>query len=209
MRRRLPKNTRPPATRQETPWPYVSPGGLLMSHGVALPEITVAIVPLYLNTLYLPHMAHEVFRQFASKAARFVGLSWTFMLAVIIVIAWTVGGLLYGFSDTWLLVMNTVCSVTTFLVVFIIQNTQNRHTREMQLKLDELIKSQRAARNDLLDMEAFTDKELDALQKDFQSLSSEFADRRKAIIAKQLLKDNPKHPLLKRIKDALPTKNTQ
>ena len=66
-------------------------------------------------------MAHEVFRQFASKAARFVGLSWTFMLAVIIVIAWTVGGLLYGFSDTWLLVMNTVCSVTTFLVVFIIQ----------------------------------------------------------------------------------------
>lgn len=154
-------------------------------------------------------MAHEVFRQFASKAARFVGLSWTFMLAVIIVIAWTIGGLLYGFSDTWLLVMNTVCSITTFLVVFIIQNTQNRHTREMQLKLDELIKSQRAARNDLLDMEAFTDKELDALQKDFQNLSSEFADRRKAIIAKQLLKDNPKHPLLERIKDALPTKNTQ
>lgn len=154
-------------------------------------------------------MAHEVFRQFASKAARFVGLSWTFMLAVIVVIAWTAGGLLYGFSDTWLLVMNTVCSVTTFLVVFIIQNTQNRNTREMQLKLDELIKSQRDARNDLLNMEEFTDKELDALQKDFQELSSEFAVRRKEIIAKQLLKDNPKHPLLERIKDALPTKNTQ
>lgn len=130
------------------------------------------------------------------------------MLAVMIVVAWTVGGLLYSFSDTWLLVMNTVCSVTTFLVVFIIQNTQNRHTREMQLKLDELIKSQRDARNDLLNMEQFTDKELDALQKDFQQLSSEFATRRKEIIAKQLLKDNPKHPLLERLKDALPTKNT-
>lgn len=153
-------------------------------------------------------MAHEIFRQFASKAARFVGLSWTFMLAVVIVAAWSVGGLLYGFSDTWLLVMNTVCSVTTFLVVFIIQNTQNRNTREMQLKLDELIKSQRAARNDLLNMEEFTDKELDALQKDFQELSSEFAARRKEIIAKQLLKDAPK-PLIDRIKDALPTKNTR
>lgn len=154
-------------------------------------------------------MSRDIFRQFSSRVARFVGLSWTFVLAVSLVGGWVVGGLLYGFSDTWLLVMNTFCSVTTFLVVFIIQNTQNRHTREMQLKLDELIKSQRAARNDLLGMEEFTDKELDALQKDFQELSREFADRRKEIIAERLLKEKSQ-PFLSRLKESvLPTKNAR
>ncbi len=130
--------------------------------------------------------SHELFRQFAAKISKFVGLSWTFLLALFIVVAWITGGVLSGFTDTWLLLINTLCSITTFLVVFIIQNTQNRNTRVMQLKLDELIKAQRAARNDLLGMEEFTDQELDILQRDFHHLSQEFAERKSDLIQQRI-----------------------
>jgi low affinity Fe/Cu permease len=130
----------------------------------------------------------EVFRKFVAKVSKFVGLSWTFIAALLIVASWIAVGLANGFTDSWLLLMNTVCSVTTFLVVFIVQNAQNRHTRIMQLKLDELIKAQRAARNDLIGMEEFTDQEIDELQRDFQELSKEFFARRHEIIHEHLQK---------------------
>src|SRR5882762_8455095 len=111
---------------------------------------------------------NEVFRNFASRVAKYVGSSWAFILAVLLVAGWLVIGFVgNGFTDSWLLLIDSICTIVIFLVVFLIQNTQNRHIRVMQLKLDALIKAERTARNDMIDMEELTDQELDMLQEDF------------------------------------------
>jgi low affinity Fe/Cu permease len=112
----------------------------------------------------------ELFRRFAHSSAQAVGSPWAFFLAVAFIILWALTGPYYHYSDTWQLVVNTATSLSTFLVVFLIQNTQNRDTKVLQLKLDELIRAVQPARTALVQMEDLTDAELDALQVEFQKL---------------------------------------
>jgi low affinity Fe/Cu permease len=111
----------------------------------------------------------EGFRRLAQSAAQAAGSPWAFSLAVFVTVVWAVTGPHFHYSDTWQLVINTGTSVSTFLIVFLIQNTQNRDARVMQMKLDELIRAVGPARTELVKMEELTDLELDALQKEFES----------------------------------------
>src|SRR5215468_8588069 len=97
------------------------------------------------------------FGRLAVATSRVSGRPTTFLLAVAVVLVWAVTGPLFGFSDAWQLVINTGTTIVTFLMVFLIQNTQNRDARATQLKLDELIRSINAARNKLIDLENCTD----------------------------------------------------
>jgi low affinity Fe/Cu permease len=112
----------------------------------------------------------EMFRRFAHKSAQAVGSPWAFLLAVITIVIWAMTGSHFHYSDTWQLVINTGTSLSTFLVVFLIQNTQNRDAKVVQLKLDELIRALHPARTALVHMEELTDQELDALQNEFQKV---------------------------------------
>ena len=109
----------------------------------------------------------EKFRHFAHGASHFVGTPWMFILACLIIVAWAVTGPLFGYSDSWQLVINTGTTIVTFLMVFLIQNTQNRDARAMHLKLDELIRALKGARNQLVNLEEMSDEELDRLQAEF------------------------------------------
>jgi low affinity Fe/Cu permease len=113
----------------------------------------------------------DFFRKFAHRSSELVGTPWTFLVAVAVVILWALSGPLFGFSDTWQLVINTGTTVVTFLMVFLIQNTQNRDAKAIHLKLDELIRAMNGARNGLLNLEALSDEELKRLQEEFEKLS--------------------------------------
>jgi len=113
---------------------------------------------------------NELFRKISAKISGVVGSPLSFALAIIVIILWAASGPRFSYSDTWQLVINTGTTIITFLMVFIIQNTQNRDTKAIHLKLDELIKGVRGARNGLIDLEEMTDEELNALQKEFQKL---------------------------------------
>ncbi len=110
---------------------------------------------------------HEIFRRIAQEASRAMGAPWAFALACFITLLWALSGPYFGYSDTWQLVINTATTVLTFLAVFLIQNTQNRDAHAIHLKLDELIKAQTEARNQLIDVEDLSDEQLEVLQKEF------------------------------------------
>ena len=122
--------------------------------------------------------SHEVFRKLASKTAHGVGHPWAFALAAGIVIVWAVTGPVFKFSDTWQLVINTGTTIVTFLMVFLIQNTQNRDSHAIHLKLDELIRANKRARNELVVAEELTEHELEELQSEFERLAKEKISRR-------------------------------
>ena len=111
------------------------------------------------------------FHRFARACARTTGHPVGFGVAVGIIIAWAVTGPLFAFSDTWQLVINTATTVVTFLMVFLIQNTQNRDSEAMQLKLDELIRATATAHSALLDLEELSDEELNLLRSRFEQLA--------------------------------------
>ncbi len=113
---------------------------------------------------------HETFRRFAHRTSEVVGSSWAFLLAVVVIFIWAVTGPLFAFSDTWQLVINTGTTIVTFLMVFLIQNTQNRDAKAIHLKLDELLRSARGARNQLMDLENCTDEELKEIEAQFVRL---------------------------------------
>ena len=115
-------------------------------------------------------MSINAFNNFAKHSAAVVGSPWAFVLAVIIVMTWVVTGPHFAYSDTWQLVINTGTTIVTFLMVFLIQNTQNRDAKAVHLKLDELIYGVRGARNSLIDLENLSDKELEVLQQQFERL---------------------------------------
>src|SRR6185312_3295178 len=119
----------------------------------------------------------EIFRKFAHLSAQAVGSPWAFILAVVSIIVWGMAGPRFHYSDTWQLVINTATSLSTFLVVFLIQNTQNRDTKVIQLKLDELIRAVQPARTALVQMEDLTDDELDKLQHEFQRIHNAAGSR--------------------------------
>jgi len=99
-----------------------------------------------------------------------VGTAWAFAGAVVVVLVWLLTGPTFQFSDTWQLVINTATTVVTFLMVFLIQNTQNRDAKVVHLKLDELIRALKSARNELVDLEDLSDEELKKLEQQFQKL---------------------------------------
>ncbi len=109
---------------------------------------------------------------FAKASSRFCGRPRTFALAVGVIAVWLITGPLFSFSDTWQLVINTGTTIITFLMVFLIQNTQNRDTEAIQVKLDELIRATKGAHNALLDLEELEEEALDAFRRKYQALAS-------------------------------------
>src|SRR5882762_339045 len=112
-------------------------------------------------------MPTDAFNNFAKHCAAIVGSPWAFVLAVVIVMTWVVTGPHFAYSDTWQLVINTGTTIVTFLVVFLIQNTQNRDTEIINLKIDELIISKKGARNHVINLEALSDIELKELEREY------------------------------------------
>lgn len=112
----------------------------------------------------------HVFREFAIWAALATGSPWAFVAAAIGIALWMVSGPIFAFSDTWQLVINTATTIMTFLMVFLIQNTQNRDTKAIHLKLDELIRAVEGARTQLVDLENLSDEELNSLQAQFERI---------------------------------------
>ncbi len=110
----------------------------------------------------------EFFRILSHRVSFWMGSPWAFLLALCIVIAWAVTGPMFNFSDTWELVINTGTTIITFLMVFLIQNTQNREMKSLNLKLDELIRATKDARNKFANLEDLTDEALDDLEREFQ-----------------------------------------
>ena len=107
----------------------------------------------------------------ANWAARISGRPATFILAVTVVLLWIITGPLFRFSDTWQLVINTATTIITFLMVFLIQNTQNRDTEAMQIKLDELIRATQGAHNALLDLEELEEEQLDVFRARYEKMA--------------------------------------
>ena len=113
---------------------------------------------------------NEGFRKFAQWVSEITGSSWAFILAAFSIIIWIVTGPIFKFSDTWQLVINTGTTIITFLMVFLIQNTQNRDSKAIQLKLDELIRAVSGASNDMIDIEHLNDEQLCRLQDAFHRM---------------------------------------
>lgn len=116
------------------------------------------------------------YSNFAKAIAHFCGRPRVFTLAVAVIAVWVITGPLFGFSDTWQLVINTGTTIITFLMVFVIQNTQNRDTEAIQVKLDELIRATRGAHNALLDLEELEEETLDSFKRKYQALATAARD---------------------------------
>ena len=112
----------------------------------------------------------DTFRVIAHRTASLLGTAWAFMAAVTVILIWALTGHIFHYSDTWQLIINTGTTIVTFLMVFLIQNTQNRDAKAIQLKLDEIIRSIDTARNRMVDLETLSDKELNDLQEEFARL---------------------------------------
>ena len=113
----------------------------------------------------------KTFTDIATHVAHASGRPFTFVAAVLIILVWAVTGPMFGYSDTWQLIINTGTTIVTFLMVFLIQNTQNRDTAALQLKLDELIRAVGGAHNALLDLEELTEHDVDGLRARYQALA--------------------------------------
>jgi low affinity Fe/Cu permease len=120
------------------------------------------------------------FTRFANGASRATGRPGTFVLALIVVLTWAITGPIFKFSDTWQLVINTGTTIITFLMVFLIQNTQNRDAEAMHVKMDELIRAAKGAHNALLDLEELDDKTLDTIRARYRKLAAKAREDIKA-----------------------------
>lgn len=117
------------------------------------------------------------FGRFSSAASTWLGSKWAFAGAMLIIVAWAASGPLFHFSDTWQLVINTGTTIVTFLMVFLIQNTQNRDARAINLKLDEVIRAIEGAGDDMMNIESLSDEELDAIEKRYELIRKECVAR--------------------------------
>lgn len=120
----------------------------------------------------------NAFQTFATRASVWVGSKWAFAGALLIIVVWAATGPYFRYSDTWQLVVNTATTVVTFLMVFLIQNTQNRDAKATHLKLDEIIRANRRADNKMIDIEKLSDEELEMLAGQFEQISSAYATRK-------------------------------
>jgi low affinity Fe/Cu permease len=130
----------------------------------------------------------HAFRRFAAGAATVTGSPWAFLIAVLVILTWAVSGPLFNFSDGWQLTINTGTTIVTFLMVFLIQNTQNRDTVAIQLKLDELLRGVVGARTSLVDLENLSDEDLALLHQQFARLQLSAAKSERDA-AKQAIED--------------------
>jgi low affinity Fe/Cu permease len=112
----------------------------------------------------------DAFRVFARRSSMMLGSAWAFAGAALVICVWILTGPTFHFSDTWQLIINTATTVITFLMVFLIQNTQNRDAKAMHLKLDEIIRALKGARNQLVDLEDLSDEDLKKLEEQFRRL---------------------------------------
>jgi len=136
----------------------------------------------------------EAFRKFAQKASEALGSPWAFLIAVATMVAWAISGPFFGFSDSWQLYANTGTTIVTFLMVFRIQNTQNRDAKAIHLKLDELLKGVEGARTGMVDLEDMTDEELKELQEEFKRIHERRKDEvRQAAEKADLVGDEVAH----------------
>ena len=115
----------------------------------------------------------KTFNKMAQATAKFTGHPVCFCMAMLLVLVWAASGPFFGFSEVWQLVINTGTTIITFLMVFLIQNTQNRDTEAMQIKLDELIRVSRMANNELLDLEELEEAELDRLRQRYEDMAKQ------------------------------------
>ena len=120
--------------------------------------------------------ARNLFNTIAKKAAAATGSPWTFLAAVAIVVLWGISGPIFKFNDTWQLVINTGTTIITFLMVFLIQHTQNSDTAAMQIKLDELIRATAEANNELLDLEELDEERLEEIRAEYERMAREAGD---------------------------------
>jgi low affinity Fe/Cu permease len=125
--------------------------------------------------------AQDSFRHFARRSSEVLGSPWAFISAIFIIVVWGLTGPAFHFSDTWQLIINTGTTIVTFLMVFLIQNTQNRDAKAVHLKLDELIRAVKGARNQLVDLEKLSDDELKKLEEQFTRVRSKAAQREPAM----------------------------
>jgi low affinity Fe/Cu permease len=116
-------------------------------------------------------IVQDAFRVFARKTSEVLGSAWAFVVALLIIVIWGASGHIFHYSDTWQLIINTGTTIVTFLMVFLIQNTQNRDSKAVHLKLDELIRAVAGARNTMVDLERMSDEELKQLQAQFKRIS--------------------------------------
>lgn len=156
-------------------------------------------------------MKNQIFERFANTATRFTGSSAAIMAATIIVVIWAISGPFFGYSETWQLIINTGTTIITFLMVFLIQKAQNKDSKAIQLKLNELIASHKNASNRMIDIEEITEKELDDLHLFYRKLAElaareidfnkvfspdsaeEIHEEKKSAISPLKIKKNPKH----------------
>lgn len=117
------------------------------------------------------------FQQLATRISVWVGSKWAFSGALFLIILWGATGSLFHYSDTWQLVINTATTIITFLIVFLIQNTQNRDARAIHLKLDEIIRSIHLAHNEMIDIEKLSDDELETLSAQFEKIRAKCEER--------------------------------
>ncbi len=129
--------------------------------------------------------SHSWFTAFANSSAAAVGSPAAFLIAVATIICWIITGPFFHYSDAWQLVVNSWTNVMTFLVVFLIQNSQNRDSRAINLKLDELIRSTERAHNEMIDIEKLSDQELESLAKRYERFRQEWDERRSGRDAQQ------------------------
>jgi low affinity Fe/Cu permease len=124
---------------------------------------------------------NELFRKFSNKTSEIVGSSWAFIAAVVIIIFWAASGPMFHYSDTWQLVINTSTTIITFLMVFLIQNTQNRDAKAIHLKLDEMIKATPKARNHMIDLDKLSDEQLKKLEAEYKRICDADGNGQKAV----------------------------
>lgn len=115
----------------------------------------------------------NIFTKFANRASCMMGSPWAFIIALAVVVIWALLGPVFDYSDTWQLVINTSTTIITFLMVFLIQNSQNRDTHAIQLKLDELIRAVEEAHNSLMDIEELSEGELEKIRTNFKKLAED------------------------------------
>jgi low affinity Fe/Cu permease len=123
----------------------------------------------------------NAFRIFARTSSSVLGSAWAFIVAILIIVVWAVTGPMFHFSDTWQLIINTGTTIVTFLMVFLIQNTQNRDAKAVHLKLDELIRALHGARNHLVDLENLSDEELKKLEDEFGRVHKKAEDTKQSL----------------------------
>src|SRR6476661_6852934 len=118
-------------------------------------------------------VASDAFRIFARRSSTVLGSAWAFGIAILVIVVWGLTGPAFHYSNTWQLIINTGTTIVTFLMVFLIQNTQNRDAKAAHLKLDEIIRAVEGARNELIDLEKLADEDLTGLEKQFERVRKE------------------------------------